>query len=224
MPDWKQIVRNHFRLLAVCSPEFTEELATHLEDNYEALLCEGLPAEVAFQHTVGQIQGRCTAWLVLRLLQENLMSGFARKVGLPGLLTFALAMFIAWTLEMADVQLKTILLGNGFPFLLPPIAWLCLLPFCGAAGVLVSHRSGGSRLQRIAACLFPSAIMGIVLLLIFVAGCVISRFVPDSGWNWAFVVPNLALWLIGQAILTAIPLLLGAGLTEGAKRMPSHMM
>ena len=58
MPDWKQIVHKNLRVLAMCSPEFTEELAAHLEDSYEALLCDGLPAEVAFQHTIGQIEGR----------------------------------------------------------------------------------------------------------------------------------------------------------------------
>ncbi len=219
MHDWKQIVRKRLPVLGVCSPEFTEELAAHLEDNYEAAVRGGTPPEAAFHRTVGQINRRSQICLTLRILQEVLMTDFARKVGLPGLLTFALAMVIAWALEMAHVQPKTILLGNnGLPFSLPPIAWLCLLPFCAAAGALVSHRSGGSRLQRIAAGLFPSAIMAAVLLIIFVAGFAISLFVPDSGWNWALAVPQLALWLTGQAVLTAVPLLLGAVAGEQIQR------
>ncbi len=225
MPDWKEIGGKHLRVLKICSPEFeekfTEEVAGHLEDTYEGHLRAGMSPEAAFHRTVEQIDGRFRICLTPRILQEVLMTDFARKVGLPGLLTFATAMVIAWALEMAHVQPKTILLGNGF-FLSLPMAWLCLLPFCGAAGVLVSHRSGGSRLQRIAACLFPSAIMGTVLLLIFVAGFAISRVVPDSGWNWAFVVPDLALWLTVQAILTAILLLLGAGLVESVDRVCSR--
>jgi hypothetical protein len=142
------------------------------------------------------------------------MSDFARKVGLPGLLTFALAMVIALALNMANVQPSFILGNRLYPV---AIAWLCLLPLCGAAGALVSHRNGGSRLQRIAACLFPSAIIATVLFLIVVAGFTISRFLPDSGWNWAFAVPGLAVWLAGQAILTAVPLLLGAGAEERLK-------
>jgi hypothetical protein len=70
-------------VLGICSPEFTEELAAHLEDSYEALRCEGLQAEVAFQHTIDQIEGRCRVWLVMRFLQEELMSGFIREVALP---------------------------------------------------------------------------------------------------------------------------------------------
>ena len=91
MPNWKQIVRKRFGVLGICSPEFAEELAAHLEDKYEALRREGLSAEVAFQHTIGQIEGRRRVWLVIRFLQEELMSGFITKIALPGLLTYAAA-------------------------------------------------------------------------------------------------------------------------------------
>jgi len=226
MHDWEQIVRKNLRVLKTCTPEFaekiTEELASHLADSYEEHRRAGLPPATAFRRTVTQINRRSRISLTLQILQEALMTGFTRKVALPGLLTFALAMVIALALEMADVQPKTlVILGDGLPFSLP-LAWLCLLPICGAAGALVSHRSGGSPLQRIAACLFPSAIMAAVLLVIFVAGFVISRFVPDSGWNWALAVPGLALWLTGQSILTAIPLLLGAAAVEKTRRIPAR--
>ena len=77
MPDWKQIVRNNLRVVGAW-PEFTEELADHLEDSYEAARREGVPAEVAFQLTIGQIEGRCRVWLVMRFLQEELMTGVIR--------------------------------------------------------------------------------------------------------------------------------------------------
>lgn len=219
MPDWKQFARKKFRVLGVCSPELTEELAGHLEDIYEALLHGGVPPDAAFHRTAVELNRRTEIRLTMRILQEILMTNFALKVGLPGLLTFALSIGIAMALGMAHVQPRTILLSNGLPLSLPPIAWLCLLPFCGAAGTLVSHRSGGSRLQRIAACLFPSAMIAAVLLIIFVAGFAISLFVPDSGWNWALAVPALALWLIGQAIVMAVPLLLGAVAGEQMKNV-----
>jgi hypothetical protein len=47
MPDWNQIVRKNLRVLGFCSSEFTEELAAHLEDSYEATLHGGLTAEAA---------------------------------------------------------------------------------------------------------------------------------------------------------------------------------
>jgi len=198
-------------------PEFAEELAGHLEDSYEAFLHDGLPADVAFHRTVCQIEGRFKGGLVLRLLKEDIMTGFTRKIALPGLLTFALAILTAWALDMAHVQPKAIFLANGL-FLPIPIAWLCLLPFCGAAGALLSHRSGGSLLQRIAAGLFPSAIMVAVLLLILGAGFAISLFVADSGWNWARAVPAVAVWMLSYAVASAMCLGLGAGVAERARR------
>jgi hypothetical protein len=227
MPDWKQVVHRQLRALYACSPELAEsvaeELAGHLADTYEGHLQAGLPPETAFHRTLAQINRRSQICLTLRILQEVFMTGFTRKVALPGLLTFASAMVIAWVLDMAHIQPNTSFLANGL-FLSIPTVWLCLLPLCGAVGALVSHRSGGSRLQRIAACLFPSAIMAAVLLVLFVAGFAVSRFVPDSGWNWAVVVPGLALWLTGQAILPAVPLLLGAGVAERARSLPTRAM
>jgi hypothetical protein len=216
MHDWKQIVRKCLRVLGVCSPEFTEELAGHLEDNYEASLRGGMPPEAAFHRTVAQIDRRSQICLTVRIVQEVLMTDFARKVGLPGLLTFALAMAAAIAIDVAHIH-PSFLLGNRFSASLP-VAWLCLLPFCGAAGTLVSHWTGSSRLQRIAACLFPSVIMAAVVLIILVTGFAISRFVPDSGWNWALAVPGLALQLTAQAVVTAVPLLLGAVAGEQMSR------
>ena len=216
MPDWKQIVRRNLRVLKVCSPELTEELAGHLEDNYEASLREGLPAEVAFHRTIGQIEGRCKSRLVLRFLKEDIMTGFTRKVGLPGLLTFASAMAIGWVLNFAHIQPKTIFLSDGL-FLSLPIAWMCLLPVCGALGTVISRRNGGSHLDRMVAAAFPAIIFGLVLLLICVVGWAISLFVPNYGWNWRLVAWGLGLWGFGYSILPAVALLLGSAAADQAK-------
>jgi hypothetical protein len=136
MPDWKQIIRKNLRVVGVGSPEFTEELADHLEDDYDALLCEGLPEEVAFQHTIGQIEGGCRVWLVMRFLQEELMTAFIRKGALPGLLTSAAAGFFYWGLALDRVGHKIIWLVGGHL----PLWWWCLLPICGTLGALLSHR------------------------------------------------------------------------------------
>jgi hypothetical protein len=223
MHDWKHIVRKNLRALKTCSPEFaekiTEELASHLEDSYDEHLRAGVTEEIALQRTLSDIKLGRENWLALRLLKEDTMTGFSRKIGLPGLLTFAVAMAFAWALDLAHIQPKTVFLSNGL-FLSLPITWFCLLPFCGALGAFVSRRSGGSRLDRMIASAFPAVLMGIVLLLIFAAGWMVSLFVRDSGWNWAVAVPGLAVWLVGYAILTAIPLLAGAAVAERAKKMP----
>jgi hypothetical protein len=185
------------------------ELATHLEDSYEATLREGLPAEAAFQHTMGQIQGSCKVWLVMRFLQEELMTGFVRDVALPGLLTSAAACFFYKALELDHIRHKgTWLLGVQLP-----LWWWCLLPIFGALGALLSRRNGGSRLHRFAASLLPSAILGTFVVLIFVAGFTISGLVN----HYQLVstrLESLGLAPPGFAIIPAAFSLLGAGIAE----------
>jgi hypothetical protein len=209
MPDWKQIVRKKLRVLGVCSPEFTEELAAHLEDNYDALLCEGLPAEVAFQHTIGQIEGRCRVRLVMRFLQEDLMAGFIREVALPGLLTSAAAGLFYWTLALDHIWDKVIWLVGGQL----PLWWWCLLPICGALGALLSRRNGGSRLQRIAASLLPSWVMGTLILLMFAVGFTLSGLV-NHYWLVSDRLESMGLVAPGFVIIPAAFSLLGAGIAE----------
>jgi|SRR5208282_3697585 len=211
MPDWKQMVRENLRVLAVCSPEFTEELAAHLEDNYEALLCEGLPAEVAFQHTIGQIEGRCRVWLVMRFLQEGLMTGFIRAVAVPGLLTSAAACFLYWALALDHIPPEVTWFTGGQS----PLWWWCLLPIFGALGALLSHRHGGSRPQRIAASLVPSAIMCTFILLFFVVGFTLSGLANHPWW---VRLELLGLVPPGFAIIPAFFSLLGAGIAEVSTR------
>lgn len=212
MPDWKQIVRENLRVLGVCSPELAEELAAHLEDSYEAFLREGLPAEVAFQRTIGQIEGGCRVWLVVRFLQEDIVTGFIRKVALPGLVTAAAARFFYWALALDRIRPKVVWIVGG-QFLILPLWWWCLLPICGALGALLSQRNGGSRLQRIAASLFPSAIMGTFMLLIFVVGFTLSGLVNHYWWVSARL-ESLGLVPPGFVVIPAAFSLLGAGIAE----------
>jgi len=209
MPDWKQIVRKHLHILAVWSPEFTEELAAHLEDNYEALLCEGLPSEVAFQQTIGQIEGRCRVRLVMRFLQEELMTGVFREVALPGLLTSAAAYFSRWALALDHIRPKVIWLVGGEL----PLWWWCLLPICGALGALISRRNKGSWLRCVAASLLPSAILGTFVVPIFVVGFTISGLanhyqLVSVRWESLGLVPP------GFALIPAFFSLSGAGIAE----------
>jgi hypothetical protein len=218
MPDWKQIVRQNLPVLAVCPPEFTEELAAHLEDSYEASVCGGAPPEVAFQHTMGQIEGGCRIWLAMRFLQEEFMTGLIRKAALPGLLTSAAACFLYWALALAHFPPKVMWLAGG----LSPLWWWCLLPIWGALGALLSRRNGGSRLQRMAESLFPSAIMCTLVLLIFVAGVTLSGLVNHYQLVSARV-ESLGIVPPGFAVIPAAFSLLGAGIAELSTKKTGHL-
>ena len=226
MPDWSQIVRNNLRVLRVCSPEFTEELAGHLEDSCEALLCEGVPAEAAIKHTMNQIEGRRKSWLTLRFLQEDLMTGLIRKVALPGVLVIATARFFWWMLLLTHVQPKVILVREGymFPprvpvFLILPFWWWGLLPVCGALGALLSQCLGGSRLQRTAVSVAPVAIMGASMLL-----AVPTEFYLDGfpyyyqWWHGYGHLECQGFILLSFVVVPALLLLLGASIAEVSTR------
>jgi hypothetical protein len=209
MPDWKQIVRKKLGVFGIYSPEFAEELAAHLEDNYEALRCQGLPAEAAFQRTIGQIEGRCRVRLVMRFLQEEFMTGLIRKVVPPGLLTAAAAGVFYWALVLDHIPPKVIWLAGGQL----PLWWWCLLPICGALGALLSQRNGGSRLQRMAASLLPSATLCTLVLMSFVVGFTMSGFVN----HYQLVSAHLeSLGIVPPAfgVIPAVFSLLGAGIAE----------
>ncbi|MFZ0760696.1 MAG: permease prefix domain 1-containing protein [Candidatus Sulfotelmatobacter sp.] len=228
MPDWKQIVRENLRVVGVRSPEFTEELAGHLEDSYEALLHEGMSPEVAFHRTMSQIEGRRRIWLALRFLREGVMAGFVRKVFLPGLLTSAASVFSSWASEdLLRVHPRFIFMHASQiqqvrVFLYMPLCWWCLLPVCGVLGALLSQRNGGSRQQCIVAVLFPSAFMGAWLFLgrspfLTTLLDLVRHHLWDSA-HWEL----LGLSLLSYAVIPAVFLLLGVGVAERIGKVSSQ--
>jgi hypothetical protein len=212
MPDWKQIVCAKLRVLGTWSPEFTQELADHLEDSYEALRCEGLPAEAAFQHIIGQIEGRCRLWLVMRFLQEEFMTGFIRELALPGLLTSVAAWFFYRALALSHISHEVLWLVGGQL----PLWWWCLLPMCGALGAFLSQRNRGSRLQGMAASLLPSAILCTLVLMIFVVGFT-SGF-ANHYQSASVRLESLGIVPPGFGLIPAAFSLLGAGIAEVGNR------
>ena len=137
------------------------------------------------------------------------MTSFNREVALPGLLTSAAACFFYEVLELDHIRPKVIWLVGGQL----PLWWWCLLPICGALGALLSQRNGGSRLQRMAATLLPSAILCTLVLLIFVFGFTMSGFVNHSQLVSARL-ESLGLVPPGFALIPATFSLLGAGIAD----------
>ena len=156
------------------------------------------------------------------------MTGFIRKVALPGLLTFVATAFVSYAfLALVYFHLKVVWPGTVQFLTLPLVVWceLCLLSICGAFGALFSRRNGGSRLQRIAAALFPSEIMGIAILLVYGIGFAFSRIVPDYAWGgaameWRLLVPGLLEFVVRPAVF----LLVGAGVAERVGKAPSQTL
>jgi len=218
MPNWKQIARKKLRVFGICPPEFTAELAAHLEDSYEALRGEGMPTKVAFRHTIGQIEGRCRIRLVMCFLQEEFMTGFIPKGVLPGLVTAAAACLFHWALGLAHTSPKVIWLAGGQL----PTWWWCLLPLWGALGAFLSQRNGGSRPLRMAASLLPTAILCTSVLTIFVLGFTMSGFVNHN--QLAFTrLESLGIVPPGFGVIPAALSLMGAGIAEVSNKKFRHV-
>jgi hypothetical protein len=137
------------------------------------------------------------------------MTGFIRKVALPGLLTSVAAGFFYWVLALDHIPPKLIWLVGGQL----PLWWWSLLPICGALGALLSQRKGGSRLQRIAASLLPSWVMGTFILLMFAVGFTFSGLV-NHYWSVSDRLESMGLVPPGFVIIPAAFSLLGAGIAE----------
>jgi hypothetical protein len=218
MPDWKQIVRKKLQVFGICPPEFTEELAAHLEDSYEALRGEGLPREQALQYTVGQIEGRCRLRIVMWFLQEELMTGFIPKVVLPGVLTAAAARVFYCALAWGNISPRVSWLVGGQL----PRWWWCLLPLCATLGAFLSQRKGGPRLQRMAASLLPSAILCTLALIVFLTGFTMSGFVNPYQSASAHL-ESLGIVPPGFGVIPAVLSLLGARIAEVSTRKFSRL-
>lgn len=136
------------------------------------------------------------------------MTGFIHKIALPGLLTSAAAYLFYWALELGHIRHEvTWLLGGQ-----SPLWWRCSLPIFGVLGAFLSRKSG-SPLQRTAASLLPSAILGTLVLLIFVVGFTFSGFV-NHYQVVATRLESMALVPPGFAVIPAVCSLLGAGIAE----------
>lgn len=205
-------MRKKLGVFGLC-PKFADELAAHLEDNYEALRSQKLPAEVALHYTLGQIEGRCRLRLVRWFLQEEVMTGLIPKVVLPGLLTALAARCFYSALAAGHLLPQVLWLAGGQL----PIWWWRLLPLCGALGAFLSQRNGGSRLQRMAASLLPSAILCTFALMIFIVGFTMSGFVHHYQLAAARL-ESLGLVPPGFAVIPAALSLLGAGIAEVSAR------
>ena len=164
---------------------------------------------MAFQLTIGQIEGRCRVWLVMRFLHEELMTGFVRKLALPGLLTSAAAWSFHWALALGHIRPEVLWLIGGQL----PLWWWCLLPISGSLGALLSQRNGRSRFQRMAASQLPSAILCTLVLLIFVVGFMLSGFVNHYQLVSARL-ESLGIVPPGFGLIPAAFSLLGAGIAE----------
>ena len=208
MPDWSRLISERMGVLALSGAvrdEVVAELATHLEELYQACRARGASESQAVEIALSQ----ATDWQELgREIsdikdEEAGMNDRSKQLWLPGLVTLTASM--VWLMMLQRVNWN---LGSSWfhesPPLMAYLMWLITQPVFGAAGAYLSRRNGGTLIARLAAGIFPSiALLGLLIFITFT-----GFFVERNPFLWkhpAF----FALVVFPWAILPAISLLIG---------------
>jgi len=105
MPDWQQIVSVELSGIALEPDEKSqvlEELAGHLEEDYQSLLSQGISDEGAIQRALKRVDD----WQVLKQMiesarkKENPMPKRVTQFWLPAFLTILLSMVLLAVIEV----------------------------------------------------------------------------------------------------------------------------
>jgi hypothetical protein len=214
MPDWQELVREHLSGLALDDAEKDEvhaELASHLEESYEALLKDGVSEKAALQHALSQVSN----WQELRRRIDSARSGKdnmtnrVRQLWIPGFLTLALSM-TALTLIMKFGPRPRILSLGSVAAIVVYVPWLAVLPLIGAAGAYLSKRAGGSRFLMITSSVFPVLPFVAAFLLMIPVSMILDREHATHGLTPA----GILCFVLGWIVFCGLALLAGGLLTH----------
>jgi len=209
MPDWQELVRERLSGLALDTAKRDEvhaELASHLEESYEALRTKGLPEQAAIQQTLAQVAD----WQDLRRriqtarTKESIMNDRVRQLWLPGFLTFLVSTSLLALNEIFGPKPFALMKVGQLPMVLFFIPWLLSLPLVGALGAYLSHRAGGSQRAVFSSILFPVLPFLASILLVLPVSLIFDRFI---GHNTAPL--SLLMALLGWVLAPGVALLAG---------------
>jgi hypothetical protein len=164
MPDWQELVRQRLTGLALENAdlvEVVEELASHLEDDYESLLHNGMSEEAAIHCVIKQIADprALKSKIESSREKEQPMNSRVSQFWLPAFLTILLAMSFLMIIEAVGFQPWVSSAWGGPQGTLPAavvyLPWLATLPFIGALGAHLSGRAGARRWTVFSSVLFP---------------------------------------------------------------------
>jgi hypothetical protein len=178
MPDWQRLVRGKMARLRLAPSQHDEvvtELASHLEEMYEEQRASGVAeaqAAAGAMRTIGD-------WKQLergvRRAKEAFMNNRTKQLWLPGMAAFWATMACEAALgKLGDGAISGGHFFNPLNTALSYSVWLVSQLLCGALAAYLSRRAGGTRLTRVGAALFTSAIL-LTTMAIVITICAIGR-------------------------------------------------
>src|SRR6266550_3377160 len=140
MPDWQQIVSGKLSGIALEPDEKSqvlEELAGHLEEDYQSLLNQGISDEGAIQRALKRVDD----WQELKQMvesarkKENPMPKRVAQFWLPAFLTLLLSMVFLAVIQVFGPNPWTRAASRSWmPVAVVYVSWLLFLPLIGALG------------------------------------------------------------------------------------------
>jgi hypothetical protein len=214
MHDWVQIVRERLVNLALDhdnAAQVCEELASHLEETYQALRNEGLSEQFAITRVLASVGD----W---RVLQRKIESSRKKELSMPDRVTqFWIPAFVTLLLSMVCLALIQIFgphpwvanaTPRGWRFVAPAllvyIPWLFTLPFIGALGAYISNRAGGRARAIFSATIFPI----LPYMVFFIIGLPIAIILDDHIAH-NIMIPAFFVGLCAWVIFPGVALLAG---------------
>ena len=214
MHDWQQLVRTKLAGLALereDAARVTEELAAHLEDNYQSLLRAGLSEQESARRALTSVDG----WQELKRKIESSrkkelpMPKRVAQFWFPAFVTLSLSMVLLAVLEIFGPKPWVAPMPGGPRLRMAPLAvvyvsWLVFLPFIGALGAYLSCRSGGR-----SNIVFSSIVFPVFPYVVFFAIGLPLALILDDHVAHNITVPAFFVGLSAWVIFPAMALLAG---------------
>lgn len=165
MPDWQELVRQRlagFELESDDSTEIVEELAGHLEDQYQSLLQDGVSEKSAIYCVLQNLDDNRDLKSKIESSREKElpMNSRVSQFWLPAFLTIFLAMSFLMFIEAVGFEPWVSATWGGPQGTLPAavvyLPWLITLPFIGAFGAYLSGRAGARGWTVFSSVVFPT--------------------------------------------------------------------
>lgn len=210
MPDWRSLVSEHLTALHLTCDEREEiaaELASHLEEVYEAHYADGASQTEAARRTGTEVPD----WRVLACRiesarrQEGPVNHRTMSVWIPGLVSLTLASGFLAMLQVWGVRPHIVWTRSGLALLFY-LPWLVAQPAFGAVAAYMSRQNGGKWHERLTASLIPAGGMLGAFCVAFCAALMMNGIANGH----EITVIGLSLYILSWAVLPGLILALGA--------------